>query len=249
MEQTEGAGGPGQAGSWGGESPPLEDVEVRSKMQGLREGKEEGGKVSWTLGEGKEANRAGGVVSRSFLTDPVSCCSFLQHSLAVFNMTSGALFFLAIDFPQNIHSLLRGPCTPSPVSCGAAGSDGCRTSESLTLLSAALQSLITVARIDLIRGSTERFQCAGRPGVLGAVGPLIFHPQTRITHKAETERKRVGGERGGLCFLQRKAVSLEFTYFASHIVFKCWVCCHLKFRGACAFLRCYPSVVPESRVL
>ena len=188
---------------------------------------------------GGEGSQQGWRSCKSFLPNRSNqLLQFPPAQLGSFQHDIRGTFFPAIDFPQNIHSLLRGPCTPSPVSCGAAGSDGCRTSESLTLLWAALQSLITIARIDLIRGSTKRFQCVGRPGVLGVVGPLIFHPQTQITHKAETERKRVGGEGGGLCFLQRKAVSLEFTYFACHIVFKCWVCCHLKFRGACAFLRC-----------
>ena len=54
VEQTEGAGGSGWAGSWGGASPPLEDVEVRSKMQGLREGEEGGGRLPGPSGRGRK---------------------------------------------------------------------------------------------------------------------------------------------------------------------------------------------------
>ena len=54
VEQTEGTGGSGRAGSWGGEFPPLEDVEVRSKMQGLREGKEEEGRFRGPSGRGRK---------------------------------------------------------------------------------------------------------------------------------------------------------------------------------------------------
>ena len=115
---------------------------------------------------GGEGSQQGWQTCKSLLPDRSNQLlhSFLAHSLAVFNMTSGTLF-PAIDFPQNSHSLLRGPCTPWPVSCGAAGSDGCRSSESLTLLWAALLSLITIAWTDRVGESTKRFQCAGWLGV------------------------------------------------------------------------------------
>lgn len=123
MEQTEGAGGSGWAGSWGGESPPLEDVEVRSKMQGLREGEEEG--EGFLDPWGGEGSQQGWQSCKLFLPNRSNqLLQFPPAELGSFQHDIRDTFFPAIDFPQNIHSLLRGARTPSPVCCGATGSDG-----------------------------------------------------------------------------------------------------------------------------